>query len=77
MSKTVIPQPATGASQNKLIRQHLEAGKSITQLQAFKLFGCLRLSGRIYDLSHDEGLNIKSTIVTIGSKRVARYSLSN
>jgi helix-turn-helix protein len=62
-------------SQNKQIRAHLESGKSITALEALNRFGCLRLSGRIYDLSHNEGLSINSKMVTRHGKRVAEYSL--
>lgn len=63
-------------SQNKQIRAHLESGKSITALEALSLYGCLRLSGRIYDLTHDEGMDIHSEMVKRNGKRVAEYSLS-
>jgi len=63
-------------SQNKLIRAHLESGKSITALEALKHFGCLRLSGRIHNLRHDQGLPIRSRMVERNGKRVAEYSLS-
>lgn len=75
MNKPVIPA-GTAASQNQQIKQHLEKGCSITQLEAYRRYGCLRLSGRIYDLNHS-GMNIRSEMVTIGNKRVARYSLNN
>lgn len=61
-------------SQNDKIRQHLEAGYTITPLEALQLFGCLRLSGRIYDLIH-EGLPVNSEMIEINGKRIARYSL--
>lgn len=62
-------------SQNELIKNHLESGKSITALQAFRTFGCMRLSGRIYDLAHEHGLAIHSEMIQVGSKRIARYSI--
>ena len=62
-------------SQTAKIRAHLESGKTITALEALSLYGCLRLSGRIYDLTHDEGLNIDSQMVNRNGKRVAEYSL--
>lgn len=62
-------------SQNEQIKNYLEKGKSITPIEALNHFGCLRLSGRIYDLIHDHGLPIKSELVEINGKRVARYSL--
>jgi len=40
-------------SQNDLILEHLKSGKSITPLEALKLFGCFRLSGRILELKRD------------------------
>lgn len=38
--------------------KHLESGKTITSKEAFDRFGITRLSARIYDLRHKEGLNI-------------------
>lgn len=65
----------TTQSQNKQIKAHLEGGKSLTSLEALNLYGCLRLSGRIYDLGQD-GLKINSEMVTRNGKRVAEYSLA-
>ena len=62
-------------SQNKQIRAYLESGKSITPLEALHYFGCLRLGVRIYELIHEQGLPVKSELVEVGGKRVARYSL--
>ena len=61
-------------SQSKKILAHLKAGKTITPLQALNLFGCMRLSARIYDLN-EKGHNIKSEMISIGKKRFARYYL--
>jgi len=68
-------------SQNTSIRKHLETGRSITPLDALYLFGCFRLSARIWDLRRD-GLKIHSEKVAISSpsvyhgiKYVTRYSL--
>jgi hypothetical protein len=63
-------------TQNQLIRQHLESGKSITPLEAFNRYGCLRLGARIYDLKRD-GLRIKTERKTNGKKWFAEYSLLN
>lgn len=63
-------------SQNSLIKGWLLNGKSITPLDALKMFGCFRLSARIANL-RDEGLPIVTDMVTINDKRVARYYLSN
>ena len=63
-------------SQSYQIREYLLQGNSITAMEALKLFGCFRLSGRIYDL-RKEGTNISSTIIKINGKRVAEYSIVN
>ncbi len=63
-------------SQSYQIREYLLQGNTITALEALKLFGCFRLSGRIYDL-RKEGTNISSTIIKINGKRVAEYSIVN
>lgn len=62
-------------SQNKQIRADLEAGRRITALDALRDYGCLRLSGRIYDLAQ-QGLNIRSELVERNGKRIAQYSLN-
>ena len=63
-------------SQNANIKKHLEQGKSITAFEALSLYGCFRLGARIYDLKRMfPDMNIKSELVNIGEKRVARYTL--
>ena len=63
-------------TQNQMILSHLRTGKCITPLEALKLYGCFRLSGRIYDLKQ-EGWHIDCTIVTKGKKRWGSYFLNN
>jgi len=63
-------------SQNKAIKKHLKSGKTLTPLQALKLFGTMRLASRVCELKdEDEGMDILTTMVKVGRKRVARYSL--
>ena len=63
------------ASQNGKILEHLKRGRSITPLEALKLFGSLRLGGRIYDL-RCEGYAIDREWETDGAgKRWAKYRL--
>lgn len=63
-------------SQNEKVREHLEAGKSITPLAALHLYGCLRLGARIWDLRRKQGLPIVTEIVKgKGGKHYASYSL--
>lgn len=62
-------------SHNAQILAHMKAGRAITPLDALERFGCLRLSGRIYDLRAD-GHRIDSTMIDVGDgKRVAEYRL--
>lgn len=64
------------ASQCAKIRAWLESGHAITSLEALKLFGCLRLSSRIWDLRND-GVNVqKERIKTASGKFVAQYSIA-
>lgn len=60
-------------SQESQIIRHLRSGHSLTPLEALKLFGCFRLGARIYELRRR--YNIKSDMVTIRGKRVARYRM--
>lgn len=65
----------TTDSQNALILLHLKQGKTLTSLEALRMFGCLRLSGRIFDL-RKRGNQIKArTLTTLSGKRVAEYYL--
>ena len=63
-------------SQNQAIRKHLEAGKTITPLEAVSRFDCLRLGARIKDL-RNSGLKIKTTMIrsATSGKRFAEYQL--
>ena len=80
--------PATGAklrdmekrnkkpSQKALILRHMLAGRSITPLEALRLYGCFRLGARIADIKAD-GFLVHTEMVTDKEtgKRYARYSL--
>lgn len=59
-------------TQNKLIREYLESGHSITPLDALKLFGCFRLSARIHDL-RSQGMVIQRNMITSNGKTFASY----
>lgn len=64
----------TTTSQNLAIRAMLESGGRLTPLEALNKFGCLRLSGRIFDLKK-QGMKIHTKMVERGGKRVAEYSM--
>ena len=58
----------------RLILKHLSSGKHITQMEALKKFGCMRLGARIFDLK-EQGYNIKTTMISKNNKRFAKYQL--
>ena len=62
-------------SQNKQIKAWLESGKSLSALEALKMFNSLRLGARVFNLKNDYGMNIKTEMVKENGKRYARYSL--
>ena len=60
-------------SQEDQIREWLEAGNAITPLGALRMFGCMRLSARIYDLRRT-GMEISATTVkSSNGKHYASY----
>jgi hypothetical protein len=61
-------------TQTETILAHLEAGHSITPLDALREYGCFRLAARIKDL-RDAGHDVQTDWETDGEKKWARYSL--
>lgn len=59
-------------AQTKRIKKHLEDGGSLTQFEALKMFGTMRLASRINDLKN-EGMNISKVMEEHNGKRYARY----
>jgi len=63
-------------TQEEQILDHLRKGYALTPLDALKLFGCLRLGARIWDLRR-KGHNIEMKVIeTPGGKHVAQYKLN-
>ena len=62
------------SGQNLRILQHLQAGETLTQIDALGLFGCFRLASRVNDL-RQAGWNIQTTIIKEDGKRYAKYHL--
>ena len=54
------------------IKTHLTKGNSLTAMDALEQYDCFRLSARINDL-RNEGMNIKTYIMQINNKRIAKY----
>lgn len=63
-------------SQEQAILDYLKTGKSITQLDALKMFGCFRLGARIWDL-RKKGYRIEEVDTHINGKTFARYFLAS
>lgn len=63
-------------TQNKLIINHLQQGKTLTSLEALKLFGCFRLSARIAELKN-QGFDIISNNIKENGKTFAEYRLGD
>ena len=62
-------------SQNADILAYLSKGRTLTALQALKLFGTLRLAARVDNLQN-QGHRIRKHMVEVGKgKRVAEYYL--
>lgn len=61
-------------TQKEAILRHLQSGKTITPLEALNLYGCFRLSARIWDL-RNEGYVIRSENVKQGKKTFSSYKL--
>lgn len=69
--------PESFCSQKAMVRSHLLDGKPITQLEALKLYGSLRLSAIIYDL-RDEGIPIEMERICVSPrKRVGSYYIKS
>lgn len=58
------------------ILAHLQAGNSITGIDALNMFGCFRLPSRIWDLKQKGHEIDKATVELNNGKRVASYRLA-
>ena len=65
----------THDSQRKRILRWLAQGKTLTPLQALRLFGTLSLSQRVGELRRKERWPIESKLIQVGGSRVAKYWL--
>ena len=63
-------------SQSKQILEYLQKGNSLTPLEALKMFDCMRLGARVYDLKN-QGYNIVTEMVKDekSGKKYASYRL--
>lgn len=63
-------------TQTEQIRNYLEEGGELTQLDAIVLFGCLRLGARIWDLKKI-GVPVKKETVNKNNKHFAKYYIDD
>jgi len=70
--KTTHPEAKSGTSQSFHILAYMKAGNGITGLEALNRFGCFRLPARIADIKK-LGYDVKSELIKVNGKRVARY----
>ena len=62
-------------SQNTRILKYLQSGKTLTGMEALKMFDCFSLSQRIRNLK-DKGFDIdKDMETTTSGKHIARYKM--
>jgi hypothetical protein len=73
--RTTHPVKAEGHDQNARILAHLQAGRTLTALEALEWFKCFRLASRICDLRKAGNQIEKRTIKTNSGKSVAQYYL--
>ncbi len=67
----------TSVTQCNMIAAWLKEGRTLTSLDALRLFGCMRLASRICDL-RDRGMDIKTIKVKVAPRKwVTEYSLNN
>jgi Helix-turn-helix domain len=70
-------QGNAGSSQSSRILAHLQAGHTLTPIEALNRFNCFSLSQRITELRR-RGYQIITTMVDVPSgKRVAEYRLES
>lgn len=72
----INPNHESSQSQNKAILAHLKEGKTITGIEALRLFDCFRLPSRIHDLTKQGVAISRKYIITDTGKRVMQYSLA-
>lgn len=60
-------------SQKDMIREHLKVHGRITQLEALKLYGCMRLGARVYELKRAGFPVAPTTKVLSSGKRITEY----
>lgn len=69
----------TTKSQNAQIAAHLGMGRTLTALDALRLFGCSRAAARVEELRR-AGMSIETNMVMVigsnGPARVAQYALA-
>ncbi len=63
-------------SQTILILEHLQAGNTLTRLQALNLGFGIELPTRIFEIENDMNIPVKHEMIKVNNKRVAQYSIA-
>ena len=72
MSKMTIVEDKQDKSFKACVREHLQSGATITRLEAYKLYGSLKLPARIAEL-RQAGIPIRGDMEEYNGKRYKRY----
>jgi hypothetical protein len=77
-TKNAMAKKTKREAQNAAILKHLLSGKAIDPMDALSRFGCMRLSGRIYDCrkilaASKKDLSIVTKMITLNGHHVAQY----
>ncbi len=76
MASNINENTKTTESQEKQIFDYLQAGNSLTAIEALNKFRCFRLASRINDIEKHKGIKIyRQTIKTASGKHVSQYNM--
>lgn len=76
--KTDPASPVGASSQKSDVKAHLLSGRTITQQECTELYGAQRLAAIIFDLIHDDNMEIKKNMLSVPTRygrnsRIAEY----
>lgn len=57
------------------VLSHLRSGRTLTPLDALKMFNTMSLAEIVHSLRHEENIDVKTTIMYSGKKHFASYSI--
>ncbi len=74
----LVAEKKAVTSQKADVKAHLLSGKTITQKECTDLYGAQRLAALIFDLKHDDKMEIKKNMLSVPTRhgrnsRIAEY----